>query len=50
MQNSINLLVGRYKSELNLNLLYSFIPLIEVLIELLEVILFSINFYNSSKI
>ena len=46
MRNSINLPVGRYKSELNLNLLYSFI----LLIEQLEVILFSIDFHNSSKI
>ena len=45
MRNSINLPVGRYKSELNLNLLYSFI----LLIEQLEVILFSIDFHNSSK-
>ena len=43
MRNSINLPVGRYKSELNLNLQYSFILLIEV-------ILFSIDFHNSSKI
>ena len=46
MRNSINLPVGRYKSDLNLNLLYSFI----LLIELLEVILFLIDFHNSSKI
>ena len=46
MRNSVNLQVGRYKSELNINLLYYFI----LLIELLEVILFSIDFHNSSKI
>ena len=49
MQNSINVSVGKSTPELNLNLLYSFILLIEVLIELLEVILFSISFHNVSK-
>ena len=48
-RNSINVSVGKSTSELNFNLLYSFILLIEVLIELLEVILFSISFHNISK-
>ena len=50
MRNSISMPVGKSASELNLNLLYSFIILIEILIELLEVILFSISFHYSSRI
>ena len=46
MQNSINLFKGKSTLELNLNLLYSFI----LLLKLLKVISFSINFHNLSKI
>ena len=46
MRNSINLFKGKSTLELNLNLLYSFI----LLLELLKVISFSINFHNLSKI
>ena len=45
-RNSINVSLGKYRSELILNLLYPSI----LLLELLEVILFSTNFHNSSKI